>query len=217
MWKAVQAKNPKSFHPVELSVSSTFFLEASTVLQCCLYGSRAKWSPWQELWFNLRSDLRRPCWHLELSPFEPYLLTHLISKNAWEGKATPNITYVGSTLHPITSYEIPLNPIQYQYNSNSTSSPFPMQRFVPVSQKNYFAKFCANLGSRISISKLLRPKKGENARKRQIDFIVPTLRVSLWISGFLFKDIICHVVDVDSSFVVRVSDSISWIWPLLLW
>ena len=36
-----------------------------------------------------------------------------------------------------------------------------MQRFVPVSQKNYFAKFCANLGSRISISKLLRPKKKE--------------------------------------------------------
>jgi hypothetical protein len=86
-----------------------------------------------------------------------------------------------------------------------------MQRFVPVSQKNYFAKFCANLGSRISISKLLRQKKGENARKRQNFFIVPTLRVSLWISCFLFKDIICHVVDFDSSFVVRVSDSISWI------
>ena len=43
-----------------------------------------------------------------------------------------------------------------------------MQRFVPVSQKNYFAKFCANLGSRISISKLLRQKKEKTPGKDRI-------------------------------------------------
>ena len=126
----------------------------------------------------------------------------------------------------VASAHIP-NYIPFNTNPipNSTSSPFPMQRFVPVSQKK---QFCANLGCRISISKLLRQKKektvhfeapetkkGENGGKRQNLFIVPTFRVSLWISCFLFIDIICHVVDFDSSFVVRVLDSISWIWPLL--
>ena len=165
MCKAVQAKNPKSFHPVELSVSSTFFLETSTVLQCCLYGSRAKWSPWQELWFNLRSDLRGTCWHLELSPFEPYLLTHLISKNAWEGKATPNITYVGSTLHPITSYWNPLNPIQYQSNTQFDIIAFPHAAICSSQPKKLFCQVLCQSWKPDIHFEAPETKKGENARK----------------------------------------------------
>ena len=56
---------------------------------------------------------------------------------------------------------------------NSTSPPFPMQRFVPVSQKNNFAKFCANLGCRISISKLLRQKKEKTMGKDRIFLSCP--------------------------------------------
>ena len=93
---------------------------SALLLQCCLYGSRATWNgPWQELWLNLRSDLRGTCWHLELSPFEPYLLTNLILKNAWEGNCSfPMKRSVPVSQKTILPSSVPILEAGYPFRSS---------------------------------------------------------------------------------------------------
>ena len=130
-----------------------------------------------------------------------------------KGNPKHHICWFYSTPHYILLKSIKSHsiPIQYPIRHHRLS---PCSDLFQSAKKLFCQVLCQSWKPDIHFE-APETKKGENARKRQIFFIVPTLRVSLWISCFLFKDIICHVVDFDSSFVVRVSDPISWIWPLL--
>ena len=80
-----------------------------------------------------------------------------------KGNPKHHICWFYSTPHYILLKSIKSHsiPIQYPIRHHRLS---PCSDLSQSAKKNYFAKFCANLGSRISISKLLRHKK---RRKRQ--------------------------------------------------
>ena len=153
MYKPIQAKNPKSFHPVELSVSST-----------------KSFHP------------------VELGVISNFLHSNHIYWPIWSPKTLEK--------------EIVLSPCSDQFQS---------------AKKLFCQVLCQSWKPDIHFE-APETKKEENANKRKgtksfYRADAPCFVVDIM---FLFKDMTCHVVDFESSFVVRVLDSISWKWPLLV-